>query len=120
SRPRLLVARVAKPAVKIDHRFPILPNRHRGAQFAELFEVFLEQRFQSLKKRTALQLHCGIVGHRIMASDTDAPTAIALPVLRADARTNATCSRWAQVSSCPRPPPSVPPAETSIRPSAKN
>src|SRR5207247_7549428 len=50
SRPRLLVARVAKPAVKIDHRFPVLPNRHRSAQFAELFEVFLEQRFQSLKK----------------------------------------------------------------------
>ena len=40
--PRIFAARFAKSAVKVDDRFSILPNRHRSAQFAKLFEILLE------------------------------------------------------------------------------
>src|ERR1700687_3527911 len=42
--PRYAPARIPKSAAKIDNRFPMLPNRHRGAEFAELLEIFLKQR----------------------------------------------------------------------------
>src|SRR5262249_18007436 len=37
-----------------------------------------------------------------MASDTDAPTAIALPILRAGARTTGACFQWGPALSYPR------------------
>src|SRR5258707_12015828 len=70
--PRFLATRVAKSAVKINQRFTVLPNRKRRSEFAKLFKILLKQRFQSLKNLPAFKLHCGIVGHPIMASDTDA------------------------------------------------
>src|SRR5205823_6000238 len=44
-RPRFLATRVTKSAVKIDQRFPVLPNRKRRAEFAKPFKVLVEQRF---------------------------------------------------------------------------
>ena len=55
--PRFLAACVLKSTVKIDNRFPILPDRNSGAQLRELLEVLEEQRFQSLKKFVRTQMH---------------------------------------------------------------
>src|SRR5262249_32322863 len=99
--PRFLAIRVAKSAVKIDNWLAVLPNRNRRAEFAKLLKILLKPRFQSLHNLPGFQLHCGIVGHQIMASDTVA-TAIALPILRAGVRTTAVCFRWARVLSYPR------------------
>ena len=48
--PRNYAARIPKSAAKIDHRFSMLPNRHRGAELAELLEIFLKQWRDALAK----------------------------------------------------------------------
>ena len=56
-RPRFLAAGIAKPAVQVNQRFSILPNRNRRAHVAKLFEVLVKQRFYSVTKTTGVQLH---------------------------------------------------------------
>ena len=48
--PRDSPTRIPKSAVKIDNRFSMLPNRHRGAELAELLEIFLKQWRDALAK----------------------------------------------------------------------
>src|SRR6266480_1934897 len=60
--PQFFATRVAKPTVKIDNRLSISPDRHGGAQFAELLEIFPEQQFQSFAKFSRLELHRGTQG----------------------------------------------------------
>jgi hypothetical protein len=50
SRPRFFATRVAEPAVKIENRFFVLPNRNSGSELAKPLKVFLEQWLQSLAK----------------------------------------------------------------------
>ena len=57
--PWLFVAGVAKSAVEIYNWFFILPDRHGGSELSELFEVLLEQRFESIAKFVSVQLHQG-------------------------------------------------------------
>ena len=48
--PRDGPARIPKSAAKIGNRSSMLPNRHRGAELAELLEIFLKQRHDALAK----------------------------------------------------------------------
>src|SRR5260370_5139024 len=54
--PRDGPARIPKSAVKIDNRFSMLPNRHPGAQLAELAEIFLKQRHDALASAASIYL----------------------------------------------------------------
>src|SRR4029077_13083209 len=56
-RPRMFAARIAKSAVKINDLLPVLPNRNRSSELPKLFEVFLEQRFQSREKFFGIEVH---------------------------------------------------------------
>src|SRR4029077_20849597 len=55
--PRDAPARVPKSTVKIDNRFSMLPNRHRGAELAELLEIFFKQRCDALAQSVRIKLH---------------------------------------------------------------
>src|SRR4026207_952214 len=55
--PRFFATRVAKSAVKLNHRLAVLPNRHRRAEFAMLFKIFAEQRIESITKCFKIELH---------------------------------------------------------------
>src|SRR6266545_11764 len=57
--PRFFVASIAKPAVKIDNWFSILPDRNRRAQLSKLFEVLQEQGLESLANSFRIELHVG-------------------------------------------------------------
>src|SRR6266404_3218732 len=55
--PGLFAARIAKSAVKIDNRFSVLPNRNRRAEFAQFFEILLEEWLQAFAEFSRIQLH---------------------------------------------------------------
>src|SRR5262249_13001287 len=56
--PWFFAADIAKSAVKIDNRLPVLPDRNCGSELSKLFKILPEQRLQSLVKLAAFQLHC--------------------------------------------------------------
>src|SRR6267143_6982187 len=55
--PRDGPARIPKSTATIGNRFSILPNRHRGAELAELLEIFLKQPCDTLAKSVRIKLH---------------------------------------------------------------
>ncbi len=55
--PRMFAARIFKSAVKIDNRFPVLPDRNRGAELAQLLKILFKQRRDALTKFVRIQLH---------------------------------------------------------------
>ena len=55
--PSMLVARVTKPAVKIENWFAVLPDGNGGAQVAEFLEVLAKKRLQSLAECVGVQHH---------------------------------------------------------------
>lgn len=55
--PGLFAARIAKSAVKIDNRFSVLANRNGRAEFAQPFEIALEERLEARAEFVCVKLH---------------------------------------------------------------
>jgi hypothetical protein len=55
-RPRMFAARIFKSALKVDDRFPVLPDRNPGAELAEFLKILFKQRGDALTKFARIQL----------------------------------------------------------------
>ena len=55
--PRLLATVIAKSEVKLERFLSVLPNRNGCAEFAELIEVLLKERFDPGAQLVSIQLH---------------------------------------------------------------